>query len=236
MPSVAARTTYGSSSNPTSHTGVPYPASGVSAGDTLILIAGNDGDAESISAAGFTSIAADTGGLNEGYVEAGIFYRKADGTENGGTFTITVASNETVAAHIIHITGAADPTVTTPEVSTVVLSGGGATNPNPGARSVTGGPKDVLAIACAIGNDVLTPTGGPYSAFETTPTTAGSGDIEVMSDYSEIASTSSVDPGAFTRASGGWLAYTIVVHPSAAAASTGRTPVIKQHYRNMGYS
>lgn len=158
-----------------------------------------------------------------------VVVRKADGSETGGlgtNFTVTSDVSTKMAAVAYRISGAADPTVTSPEISTAVT--GTSVNPDPGSRSVTGGPKDILALALDLhaGEQTTTVTypTNYTNTGQVTSGTAGAIDSNCQINYCsrQLSAVSSEDPGAFTisTTSTGWTAYTIVVHPSAAAAAT----------------
>src|ERR1051326_308368 len=102
--------------------------SGIVAGETLMLFLG-DVAAGTSSAAGWTA---------EAGANTRMLYRKADGAE-GSTVTVACPSSK-IAAIVYRISGAADPTVTAPFVSST--TNGTSANPNCPACTPTGGSDD----------------------------------------------------------------------------------------------
>jgi hypothetical protein len=109
----------------------------------------------------------------------------------------------------------------TPEIGTTAT--GTSNVPNPPSRAVTGGPKDILAIAAFTGAGELADNDSLVTTF---PTNYTDGQIEKTGGVGgtnlggllgvaarQISAASSEDPGTFTQnASRAWRAQTIVVH------------------------
>lgn len=136
----------------------------------------------------------------------------------------------------------------TPEIG--VTATGTSTTPNPPARAVTGGPKDVVAICffSAAGeladDDTLVTTfpSGSGAGIEKTGGISGTNLAGLLGAAGLVVSdTSSVDPGTFTQnASRAWRSNTIVIHGLVVPMSTsvarislapGSTPITRTgHY------
>ncbi len=136
----AGRAAYGGASS--NIHAVTMPAT-VSAGDTLLMVFRVHNGTVDTGPSGFTPL------VNNDATDASddatsIFYKKADGSEGGTTVNVTLAGGLSRKASAItwRITGAADPTVTPPEVSTVAT--GTSTTPDPGNLAPSGGSKDYL--------------------------------------------------------------------------------------------
>ena len=143
FPQVEATNT--SSDGGTSHT-VSLPAS-IQAGETLLVFFTSD-SAESVGwPAGWNEILEVVSG---GLVTLAVAWRKATGGE-GATITVTTGTSETSVHASYRISGAIDPTVTAPEVSTGAT--GTSANPNPDELIVGGGSKEYLWIAVAGSDD-----------------------------------------------------------------------------------
>lgn len=198
-------------SDTSTHT-VSLPAN-ISAGDLLIVLFSNDGDDTVSFPAGWTQLFSDTYSV---YTRFSAAYRKADGNE-GASISVTTSGSERSAHISYRITGAADPDTQAPEVST--SNSDRTDSPDPNSLTPTGGAKDYLWIACVGSDDLDLATGYPtnYSNGETYRATTSSGG-SVVSAAKRNLNASSENPGTFTLAnSEEWVAYTIAVHPSAAA-------------------
>jgi hypothetical protein len=190
-----------------------------SAGTLLIVLTRFASDPGAITFTGYTPlVAGDSSDATDDTTS--IFYRWADGAE-GATDTLTTGNSVKGCALSWEITGAINPLAIPPEVSTVAVGTTTANTANPNSRAVTGGPKDVLYIAMmGLAGEANAPTASPtnYSAV----TTANSGTAGAVATNCSIGggsrgitSSSSDDPGVFTHAAatGGWTAYTVVIHP-----------------------
>lgn len=188
--------------------------SGGSATDEYIVIIAKGSAVCSINAlAGWTEL------LDEA-VAAGlaIIRYTGAGVPTDPTFVQSVASRSVWCAY--RITGANKAIA--PEVG--VTATGTSTTPDPPARAVTGGPKDILAIACfAAGGEIADddslvttfPTNYTLGRVEKAAGTVGTNLAGILgAAASQVAATSSENPGTFLQnASRAWRANTIVVHP-----------------------
>jgi hypothetical protein len=203
---------------------VNLPAS-ISAGDLLIvLLRGNNGNA---ALAGGNPPSGWTALVNGESSDASndvthVLYRWADGGE-GTTLSVDLSSTAKGAAISYRITGAENPATQAPEVSTVAVDTGA--NADPGTVTPTGGSKDYLFLVFA-GLDGETQTYTEPTSYsnllQANSGTGGTPDTNVRVGAAERQLTaSSEDPGAFTNSapSTGWTAYTIAIHPAAAAAT-----------------
>lgn len=220
-PTISDRTLTNDNSNSTS-TQVNYPAT-VDAGDLLICLYAHKSTGVGVSfPAGWTEFKEL---LNNTGASAGLTagWRKADGTEDGGTFTVSHdATASRSVCYVLRIKGAADPTTTPPEVSTGVTA---ANQPNPDPDSLTpsGGPKDFLYIAAYSASHGAAAEATAYpSGYTYTQNTESSGLTETQSTRVAIAvaskqttASSSDDPGTFTHGSSvsEIATFTVAVHP-----------------------
>lgn len=187
--------------------------------DTLLIVwARFAADPGAITFTGYTQLALDTSDATDD--TSAVYYRWADGTE-GATDDLDPTNSVKGCTICWEITGAANPAVRAPEISTVAVGTTSANTANPDTVSVTGGPKDVLYLALAAGDGEV----GAYTAFPTNYAnlaTANSGTGAAASTNCfmggasrEILASSSENPGAFTHGAHttGWTAYTVVIHP-----------------------
>lgn len=155
-----------------------------------------------------------------------------DGTE-GATTTFTLSSATRGAWIVYEISGQAATATQLPEIGTTAT--GSSTTPNPPSRSVTNGPKDILAIAFAGRNGEEADDDTWATAAPTTPVTftgltqkacgvAGTNLAGILCSASATANTATMDPGTFTIATGAWRANTIVIHPAPTAYSFDSQP------------
>lgn len=150
----------------------------------------------------------------------------ADGSEAGTSITVTHGAIRSVFVSE-SITGAADPATQAPEVGTAAT--GSSLTPNPPSRAVTGGPKDILALAVAglegeNGDPTVYPSNYTHSQVPKNTGTAGSvgSNCSMAVAARQVSAASSEDPGTFTwaGASDQWVANTVVIHPAGATAYT----------------
>lgn len=190
-----------------------------SAGTLLIMNVRFMAAAGAITFSGWTSLS--SGDLDASDDVMGIYYRWADGSE-GATQFIDPAGSSKGASVCWQITGAENPSIQPPEISTVAVGTTTLNTANPGSRTVTGGPKDVLYLALmSIDGATKAPTVAPTnytnlatanSGTSSTPVTNGS----VGGASRQILNSSSDDPGVFTHpaANSAWAAWTVVIHPA----------------------
>lgn len=200
---------------------VNLPAS-IAAGDLLLLFFAQhsqiDGT-ETATATGWTVISGfyikDAGNVQSMHG----LYRWADGAE-GSTVTVTTsASNTKAAATTYRITGAENPATQVPQAGTGTTGSGAANAADPPSVGVTGGSKDILAIA-VMAQQGETYTGGGAPTSYTNLITANSSTASATTTNGWIQSaqrqvtTATEDPGVFNHTSTDvWVANTIVVHP-----------------------
>lgn len=216
FPTVQSVTESAESDNVTSHA-VSLPAT-VDVNDLLLVIfSAHEGSSVSSTPSGWTAKweSANGGCLSYGAV------RKADGSEDGGSVTITTDGSSSSAAHCYRITGwseaLADVEAGTPTTASNK-------NPDPPSLSSSYGTEDTLWIACggAIDDD-QNATAAPTDYTNLVSTLSGGGLNDGASTYSarRELNVSSEDPGTFTlKSSERWVANTIAVRPSGSA--TGR--------------
>jgi hypothetical protein len=211
-PVVASVTETAFGTDTTTHN-VNMPAT-VNAGDLLIVLFTNDGDATVITPDGWSLLASNTRGTA---VRLSVYYKIAAGTEGGTTVNFVTSANEQAAAQVYRITDWHG--TTPPEISTAAT--GTSTAPNPASLNPAG--WDVadtlwLAVAGQDRGDQSGTTAYPASYTDgistqsSVPATTG-----VCRTHSarRVLAAASENPGAFTiPASEEWVAFTIAVRPA----------------------
>jgi hypothetical protein len=227
MPAVAAVTEGGLTGAGTSLP-VTLPASG-SATDVYIVIIAKGSVVATINTL------TDWGEVLDESTAAGLAVLHYTGTGVPGdpTFTQSASSRSVWGAY--RITGA-DRTIA-PQVGTT--ASGTSTTPDPPSVTVTGGPKDVLAIACFAAAGELADTDTLVTTF---PTNYTDGQIEKTGGISgsnlagllgsaarQAAGASAENPGTFTQnASRAWRAQTVIVHPAPTATTVAAVSLESQ--------
>ncbi len=194
----------------TSHN-VDMPAT-VDAGDLLIVLFTNDGNATVTTPSGWTLLASTA---DWPHVRLSVYYKIAGGTEGGTTVNFVTSASEQAAAQVYKITDWHG--TTPPEISTAAT--GTDTRPNPASLDPSGWDvADTLWIAVA-GQDrgaQSGPTAYPASYTDGTSTLSsdGTGSCRTLSARRVLAAASE-NPGAFTiPVSEQWVAFTIAVRPA----------------------
>ena len=188
---------------------VALPAN-IQAGETLLVFFVTDRDPTPATPAGWTNLIDKANGTA---VNLAIYYRKADGGEGASVTITTTDARESV--HVSYrISGATDPTVTAPEVSTgaVALNA----NPDPDELTPGGGSKEYLWIAVE-GNDDDDATTVYPTDYTNGETHLGGIRCNIGIARRELETTVQ-DPGTFTIAAAEeWAACTVAVYPALAA-------------------
>jgi hypothetical protein len=213
-PAVAGTTEGGLTSAGTSLP-VTLPAGGASTDGYLVIVAKGSGAVTINALADWTEIvdAATAADL------AFLWYT-GTGVPANPTFVQSGSSRSVWCAY--RITGTSRSR--TPTIGTIAT--GSSVNPNPPSASVTGGPLDILAIACFAGAGELADNDSLVTTF---PTNYSSGQVEktggiggsnlagiLGSAARQVTGASSEDPGTFTLGtSRAWRAQTIIVYPLA---------------------
>lgn len=218
FPQVASRTNTAFPTAATTHS-ANYPAT-VDAGDLLLLLCGFKADPTITTPAGFSSIAGGQASGSAAGNKSGLYGRVADGTEGGGTVSITINQSRRGSAQIIRVTGWYG---TLAGVEAAFVNTSGTTNPNPPSLSPSWGSAQNLFIAglCTSDDDEY-PTAAPTNYTDISYIQAGGGaDVSVTTATAlrELEAASD-DPGTFTlNESGNSGAYTIAVRPSSGGAA-----------------
>lgn len=196
---------------------ITLPAS-VAAGDLLVCLF--RGSTNVISTfTGWTQLALDATDATDD--QTGVYYRWSDAAD---PVSLVWNANTKGSAITWRITGAADPATRAPEISTVAVGTTTLNTCDPGAVTPTGGSKDYLFLACGGMDGVGAFTGAPtnYTNLSATHSTgAGAASNTSVGGASRALTAASDDPGAFTHAAAttGWTAFTVAIHPPAAAAA-----------------
>jgi hypothetical protein len=203
---------------------IDYPAT-VDANDLLICTFGCDDD-ETVTfpneGTDWTVIYRENAGGQGPTLAAA--WRKADGTEDGGNFTVTTGSSEGSCAYVFRITGAQDPSTTPPEASTEATG----TSANPDSLSLTpsSGSRYYIWISVETNDDDDNVTGYPSNMGDNNQysqvSTATLGIATVESEGTAL------DPAQFTlAASEQWEAATISVPGDAYTPPAGSESTTK---------
>lgn len=160
--------------------------------------------------------------LSDGTVSLSIAWRAADGTEDGGTVDIGTGSQRS-AGFSYAISGAADPAIDPPEVSTGAT--GSSVNPAPDAVTASWGSDDNLFIVVHGSDRAVTTTGFPTNYVSNQENNAGGGanSAGICAASDELASASDASPGTFTISSTeGWSSCSVVVRPESIVIVTNK--------------
>ena len=192
----------------TSH-GVDMPAT-VNADDLLIAVFANDGAGTVSFGGSFTEIFESSGNG----VQLAVAYKQADGTEGGGSITVTTSASERSSHAVYRITGHINPATQAPEISAGATAN--SANPDPDSLTPTGGSKKYLWLAVQAyddgtkTNDAI-PTDYNTEVSRRVAFTTGCG----VACANRALAASSEDPGTFTiSGADGWVAATIAIHPA----------------------
>lgn len=194
--------------------------SGVQSLDLLIIYLRTGGATSCNGATGWTFLVDDnTSDATDD--QTSILYKFANGTE-GTTVSVDFTGTTKGASIAWRITGAENPAVQVPEISTVATSTTTANTCDPGTVTPTGGSKDYLfLITGGLDGETQTFTHGTYT--NVTNQNSGTGGAVAtncrIAGGSRQATVSSENPSAWTHAaaSNGTTAYTIAIHPASAA-------------------
>ena len=210
FPQVEATNTSNEAGAVNNHT-VSLPA-GIQAGETLLVFFGNDGSSAGVGwPAGWNEIFEVLHGTAS--LTLAIAWRKATGGE-GGTITVTTGDARQSAHASYRISGAIDPSVTAPEVSTG--ADGLNANPDPDSLTASGGSKEYLWIVVEGNDRFQTVSAYPtnYDSNQLNSVSAGIGGVSVGVASDEVE-TDTQDPGTFTiSGSEQWIACTVAVYPT----------------------
>lgn len=198
----------------TSHA-ITLPAS-VASTDLVVLLVSVGSTAATFNAlAGWTELLDENAAIG-----LKIIYYTGGGVPSAPTFTSSASTRSATIAY--RISNAELPATQPPQIGTTAT--GTSINPNPPAVTPTGGANDYLWLAC-FSRD------GEEADDDTWVTAAPAGFSNLLQKACGIAGTnlagmvaaaqqqlnaSTLDPGTFTCATGGWRAQTIAVHPSSA--------------------
>jgi len=218
-PLVASVTETAFGSDATEHN-VDMPAT-VDAGDLLIVLFTNDGDATVTTPGGWTQLASD----DNTAVRCSVYYKIAVGDEDGTTVNFATSPSEQAAAQVYRITNWHG--TTPPEISTVAT--GTSTRPDPASLDLAGWDvADTLWLAVAgqdRGNQGGTTAYPAYytDGISTLSSSEGTDSCRTLSARRVLAAASE-NPGPFTiPASEEWVAFTIAVRPVPRDLTTSST-------------
>ena len=199
---------------------VNMPAT-VNAGDLLIVLFTNDGNAAVTTPAGWNPLASTNNG---NAVTFSVYYKIAAGTEGGTTVNFITSATEQAAAQVYRITNWHG--TTPPEISTAATGADAA--PDPASLDPAGWDvADTLWLAVA-GQDRGDQSGttaypASYTDGISTLSSNGTGSCRTHSARRVLAAASE-DPGAFTiPVSEQWVAFTIAVRPAPRDLTTNST-------------
>lgn len=190
------------------------------AGQLLIILVRHAGAPGTITFTGYTVFAGpDTSDASDD--STALYYRWADGTE-GASDTISWVNSVKTCAISYQVIDAENPATQAPQASTVAVGTGA--NANSTIVTPTGGAKDYFFLL-ALGMDSETATASRPSGYTADfgPATTGTGGAVATNCMVWMAeqqlNASSEDPAAWTSSApnAGWTAWTVAVHPPAAA-------------------
>lgn len=232
-PTVASVATATDDAATTSHT-ITYPAT-VASGDVLFSIISGDSSAASFSSWGDSNT--ELFDTDEGTINFAGAYKKADGTEDSGTFTVTSAGSDESTHQSFAIAGAEDPATQAPEASTGVT--GDSDSPDAGSVTPTGGSKDYLFAFFAGWDQKTRDMDGFPSGYTNTGFFQFSGGASGCSHGRgfKAATATSEDPGAaLLSGSEGWVAFCVAFHPPGAGGGDEYVPMLAQRIvRHTGW-
>jgi len=193
----------------------------VNAGDLLIVLFTNDGNAAVTTPAGWNLLASDANGNS---VRASVYYKIAAGTEGGTSVNFITSRGEQAAAQVYRITDWHG--TTPPEISTATTDSDEA--PDPASLNPVG--WDVantlwLAVAGQDRGDQGAPTAYPASYTDGVSTVSSNGNKSCrVHSARRVLASASEDPGAFTiPVAQNWVAFTIAVRPIRYDLTTSST-------------
>lgn len=174
---------------------------------------------------GWTKIVEQAGGGSVG--ETSVFYKIADGTEDGGTATWVASALTTAAWQVMRVTswhGTTPPETGTP-------SSGDASSANPPSLTPSWGSDDTLWVVIA-GHTAASAaafTAAPtnYTGFANNGASSGGSACSIASASRQL-NASSEDPGTFTAGGSNrwWASSTIAVRPTSGGVGGSVTPAL----------
>lgn len=201
---------------------VPMPAT-VNAGDLLVALISNDGNATVTTPAGWNLLASDA---QASACRLGVYYRIANGTEGGTTVDFVTSVAETMATDVYRITGWHG--TTPPEVGIAV--GATTANPDPPSLAPSWGAADTLFIALFGTGTANTASAYPTDYTDGTTHATGGSAASIGSARRELNAASD-NPGTFTiTGTVACLAQTVVIRPAAGAATADPYPYVGGGY------
>lgn len=208
MTAPAAPTETQFSSASTTHN-VTMPGT-VAAGDLLICIIAFDGNPTlGTTPTGWTYLNAQNNGST---VKMAVYYKVADGTEDGTTVNFPTSSSEQAAAQVYRILSG--------QYSGVPYGFAGATGGDPDSFTPTSARRFSVFVAQASDGDANAPTGSPtnYSTIDTLVSGAGANGVGMGSAYRLDFNQSTIEnPDTFTF-SGTGVAITFALDHNAVAS------------------
>lgn len=192
-------------------------------GTLLVVFVRFAGAPGTVTFTGYTQIASDTSDASDD--QTMVFVRKADGAE-GATDTLTTGNSVKLAAMAYEVTGAEDPTLNAPAISTVAIGTTAANTANPQSVAPIGAPQDTLYLALAAGDgEVGAYTAAPTNYSNLATANSGTGGAAASNCFlgtasRQLSASSSDDPGVFTHGghNAGWTAFALAIRPPQPAS------------------
>ncbi len=206
--------------NTTAHN-VTMPST-VDAGDLLVVLFTNDGNATVTTPAGWTAPATNTALGNTNQVRGSVYVKDAAGTEDGANVDFVTSATEQAAAQVYRIPAAKwDGTIANVEVASLAITGTTAA-PNPPSLNPGGwGTENTLWLSYVAGSTHTAVTTFPTShinGYHITGTASTAG-ASVTATQRVIAAAAE-DPGAYAMASAqASSAFTIGIRPASGASN-----------------
>lgn len=218
FPTVQSATTTDFSSGSTTHN-VSMPAT-VNPGDLLICAFCADGTPTITTPSGWTVMGSQQS-FGSSTAVGGVYYKVADGSEDGTTVNWVTSTSQPGAAIVVRITGWGG----TPEQAYATQIFGNL--PDPPSLTPSWGALDTLWLAFGMLDTSSTGMASAPSSYSGYTKNASAGDMEVAYGWRQL-NASSTNPGAFggsTTNTQGTLAATIGIRPG------GVVPVALSNYR-----
>lgn len=196
----------------------------VEAGELLIaFVAGENSPGLNFPLSGWTNLFTNSSSVaaTANPPISSLLYRWADGSEGGGTLSIDISLAAKFTGIVWRISGARDPAVETPKVSSMANNATDNASPDPPNFTPAGGAKDWLWfwLAAMEGEQTSPPAGTPTN-YEN-PIGANTGTAGAVAGNHRLAAATrennaaSEDPPIWTiSAADAWMAWTLAIPPA----------------------
>lgn len=184
----------------------------IDSGDLLLALVGNDGSATITTPSGWTSLSSVANSTN---LRASIFYKFADGSEDGTSINFQTSASESMAVQVYRIKDALAVEAGTPVVSSGLSA-------DPPSLSPSWGAENTLWMPFLVLEQGVWPSAYPsnYTNFRQDADTYSSGpNWQGAFSMRRYINASSEDPSAFTTPNVNWIVNTIAIRPKPTVPS-----------------